>query len=50
MLDTRDLRFTTDDFMEDFMHLLATDPQRLGADRLLQETWRGIETLPDPTP
>lgn len=44
------LRFATDDFMQAFMNLLATDPQRLGEYRLLKETWRGVVKLTDPAP
>ncbi len=35
------LRFATDDFMDDFLSVLATDPQRLGEYRAVRETWRG---------
>jgi hypothetical protein len=44
------LRFAKDDFMQEFMNLLATDPQQLGQYRLLKETWRGLVKLTDPTP
>jgi hypothetical protein len=44
------LRFANDDFMQEFMNVLATDPQRLGEYRLLKETWRGTVTLSPPTP
>jgi hypothetical protein len=44
------LRFATDDFMQEFMNVLATDPQRLGEYQLLKETWRGAVTLPASTP
>jgi len=44
------LRFAKDDFMQEFMNVLATDPQRLGEYRLLKETWRGTVTLSPPTP
>ena len=45
------LRFTTDDFMQQFTGLLATDPQRLGEFRVVNETWRGVFTSPvPPTP
>jgi hypothetical protein len=44
------LRFAKDDFMQEFMNLLATDPQQLGRYRLLKETWRGLVKLTDPTP
>jgi len=43
------LRFAKDDFMQEFMNLLATDPQQLGRYRLLKETWRGFVKLADPT-
>jgi hypothetical protein len=36
------LRFATDDFMEQFMSTLASDPHRLGEYRVVRETWRGV--------
>src|SRR6185503_4007354 len=38
------LRFATDDFMEAFLGVLATDPHRLGEYRVVPETWRGVLT------
>jgi hypothetical protein len=34
--------------MQEFMNLLATDPQQVGRYRLLKETWRGFVKLADP--
>jgi len=45
------LRFATDDFMQDFFNLLATDPRQLGGFRAVRETWRGksaAKTIPTP--
>ena len=44
------LRFTTDDFMPEFMNVAATDPLKLGQYRLVKETWRGVIKLDAPTP
>jgi hypothetical protein len=45
------LRFATDDFMQDFFNLLATDPRKLGEFRAVRETWRGKVGNPTiPTP
>jgi hypothetical protein len=38
------LRFATDDFMQEFLAVLATDPHRLGEYRVVPETWRGMLT------
>ncbi len=40
------LRFTTDTFMEDFLAIAATDPERLHEWQVKKETWR----IPAPTP
>src|SRR6516164_1058816 len=40
------LRFATDDFMPQLRDVLATDPQRLGEYRLVNETWRGVMGTP----
>jgi hypothetical protein len=42
------LRFATDQFMQEFMNILATDPRRLGEFRLLKETWRGVVNVATP--
>src|SRR5262245_54374058 len=42
------LRFASDSFMDDFMNLLATEPQRLGELRVKPESWRGFTASPDP--
>jgi hypothetical protein len=45
------LRFTSDDFMQDFLNVLATDPRKLGEFRAVRETWRGklgSPTIPTP--
>jgi hypothetical protein len=42
------LRFTTDNFMDDLMNVLATDPRRLGEYRVGPETWRGFVAPPAP--
>ena len=44
------LRFDTDDFMQRFIQILATDPQRLGEYRVVRETWRGIFSTPTVLP
>lgn len=45
------LRFATDDFMQDFFNVLATDPRALGEFRAVRETWRGKLGQPTiPTP
>src|SRR6058998_1201576 len=45
------LRFATDDFMQDFANILATDPHKLGEFRAVRETWRGKFSQPTvPTP
>jgi hypothetical protein len=45
------LRFASDDFMQDFFNVLATDPRRLGEFRAVPETWRGKSPPPTvPTP
>jgi hypothetical protein len=45
------LRFVTDDFMQDFANILATDPHKLGEFRAVRETWRGKLSQPTiPTP
>src|SRR5437868_5029784 len=45
------LRFATDDFMQDFYNVLATDPHKLGEFRAVAETWRGKVGQPTiPTP
>jgi hypothetical protein len=45
------LRFATDEFMQDFFNLLATDPRLLGQFRTVRETWRGMLGRPTiPTP
>lgn len=41
------LRFATDDFMQDYLNVLSTDPRKLGEFRAVPETWRGA--LPRPT-
>ena len=41
------LRFTTDSFMDVFMNLLQTAPERLREYRVRRETWRGF--TPEPT-
>lgn len=40
------LRFATDNFMEDFLNTLATDPARLSQYKLRAETWRGFAPSP----
>jgi hypothetical protein len=40
------LRFTTDSFMDDFMNILATEPERLREFRAQPETWRGFTAPP----
>jgi hypothetical protein len=40
------LRFATDNFMEDFLNTLATDPNRLRDYRFRRETWRGFAASP----
>jgi hypothetical protein len=40
------LRFTTDSFMDDFMNLLATAPERLREYHVRRETWRGFTPAP----
>jgi hypothetical protein len=35
------LRFSSDDFMQEYLDVLATDPKRLGEYRVVPETWRG---------
>jgi hypothetical protein len=42
------LRFITDNFMDDLMDVLATDPRRLGEYRVRPETWRGFVAPPAP--
>jgi hypothetical protein len=42
------LRFATDTFMEDFLHLLEADPSALAGYLAEPETWRG--PTPDPPP
>jgi hypothetical protein len=45
------LRFASDDFMQDFLNVLATDPRKLGEFRAVRETWRGklgSPTIPTP--
>jgi hypothetical protein len=42
------LRFATDDFMQEFLNVLATDSQRLGEYRAVKETWRGVLSKPIP--
>src|SRR5438874_3735807 len=45
------LRFATDDFMQDYLDILSTDPKKLGEFRAVPETWRGRLTQPAiPTP
>src|SRR6266568_9113617 len=45
------LRFATDDFMQEFVNTLATDPRQLGEFRAVRETWRGKFSPPAvPTP
>ena len=45
------LRFASDDFMQDFLNVLATDPRKLGEFRAVRETWRGKLSSPTiPTP
>jgi hypothetical protein len=39
-------RFATDNFMDDFMNTLATDPVRLDDYRARPETWRGFAASP----
>ncbi|MGH7943390.1 MAG: hypothetical protein ACREF9_00045 [Opitutaceae bacterium] len=41
------LRFASDSFMDDFMNLLASEPQRLGELRVKPETWRGFTAGPE---
>ncbi len=43
------LRFTTDSFMDDFLQMLANDPQRLGQYAAMPETWRGVAPSADAT-
>ena len=45
------LRFASDDFMQDFLNMLSTDPRKLGEFRAVRETWRGklgSPTIPTP--
>jgi hypothetical protein len=42
------LRFASDSFMDDFMNVLATEPQRIGEYRVRPETWRGFVPPPEP--
>ncbi len=42
------LRFASDDFMDEFMHTVATAPQRMVAWQAAPETWRGPATAPIP--
>lgn len=42
------LRFATDDFMDQFLNLLGSDPSRLRDLIAIPETWRGA--LPEPEP
>jgi len=42
------LRFDNDSFMQDFMNLLATSPERLADYKVRRETWRGFVTTPVP--
>jgi hypothetical protein len=45
------LRFATDDFMQDYLNVLSTDPRKLGEFRAVPETWRGVlarPTIPAP--
>src|SRR5262245_40678185 len=45
------LRFATDDFMQKYQDLLATDPLKLGEFRAVPATWRGALAQPSvPTP
>jgi hypothetical protein len=40
------LRFATDDFMQDYLNVLSTDPRKLGEFRAVPETWRGALARP----
>lgn len=40
------LRFTTDEFMENFLSLMAQDPERLGEWKVKPETWRQPAPIP----
>lgn len=40
------LRFATDDFMQDYLNVLSTDPRKLGEFRAVPETWRGVLARP----
>jgi hypothetical protein len=40
------LRFATDDFMQELLNVMATDPRRLGEYRVVKETWRGVLQTP----
>jgi hypothetical protein len=42
------LRFGTDSFMDDFLNVLATEPERLGEFGARPETWRGFTPPPEP--
>jgi hypothetical protein len=42
------LRFITDDFMQEFLSVLSSDPHRLGEHRVVRETWRGLVDKPVP--
>ncbi len=42
------LRFATDDFMDEFMKVVANTPARLGEWQARPETWRGPATTPLP--
>jgi hypothetical protein len=39
-------RFTADSFMEDFLNVLATEPERLKEFKVRPETWRGFSPQP----
>lgn len=41
------LRFASDNFMDDFLQMLANDPKRLGQYAVLPETWRGVAPMAD---
>ncbi len=40
------LRFTTDTFMEDFLAIATTTPERLGEWHVQRETWRKPAPIP----
>jgi hypothetical protein len=44
------LRFDHDAFMQEFLDLLATSPERLTGYKVRRETWRGFAATPAPEP